>query len=133
VSNAEVSLSIDEAPDVPKIVAIRDHIQQVFMNVLLNAIHASPKGGEVCARIFPDGACDAVCFEVTDAGCGISDENLERIFDPFFTTKGPDQGTGLGLTISHQLVTDHQGEFEVTSTPGVGSKFLVRLPTKPTT
>ena len=130
-SKAEVRLSVDEAPNVPKIVAIRDHIQQVFMNILLNAIHASPKGGEVRARIFPDATGDAVCFEVTDAGCGISDENLERIFDPFFTTKGPDQGTGLGLMICHRLVTDHQGEIEVDSTVGVGSTFLVRLPTNP--
>ena len=68
---------------------------------------------------------------MTDAGCGISDEDLERIFDPFFTTKGPDQRTGLGLMICHQLVTDHQGEIEVTSTPDSGSRFLVRLPTNP--
>ncbi len=128
---AEVTLSVEEAPDVPKIVAIRDHIQQVFMNILVNAIHASQKGGVVQVRIFPDAAGGAVCFEVTDAGCGISDEDLERIFDPFFTTKGPDQGTGLGLMICHQLVTDHQGEIEVTSTPGSGSRFLVRLPTNP--
>ena len=128
-SKAEVTLCVDEAPDLPKIVAIRDHIQQVFMNLLLNAIHASPKGGEVRAKISPDGARDAVCFEVTDAGCGISDQDLERIFDPFFTTKGPDHGTGLGLMICHRLVADHQGEIEVTSTPGAGSTFLVRLPT----
>ena len=99
------------------------------MNILLNAIHASPKGGEVRARVFAEASGDAVCFEVTDAGCGISDVDLARIFDPFFTTKGPDQGTGLGLMICHRLVTDHQGEIEVTSTPGVGSTFLVRLPT----
>jgi signal transduction histidine kinase len=68
---------------------------------------------------------------VTDAGCGISAADLERIFDPFFTTKGPDQGTGLGLMICHRLVTDHQGEIEVSSTPGAGSTFLVRLPTSP--
>jgi signal transduction histidine kinase len=85
----------------------------------------------VRARIFPDASGDAVCFEVTDAGCGISDEDLERIFDPFFTTKGPDQGTGLGLMICHRLVTDHQGEIEVDSAVGVGSTFLVRLPTNP--
>ena len=130
-SKAEVRLSVDEAPDVPKIITIRDHIQQVFMNILLNAIHASPKGGEVRARVFPDAAGGAVCFEVTDDGCGISDADLERIFDPFFTTKGPDHGTGLGLMICHRLVTDHQGEIEVASTPGVGSTFLVRLLTNP--
>jgi len=128
-SKAEVTLSVDEAPDLPKIVAIRDHIQQVFMNILLNAIHASSKGSEVRARVFPSDASDAVCLEVTDDGCGISDEALERIFDPFFTTKGPDQGTGLGLMICHRLVTDHEGEIEVSSTEGAGSTFLVRLPT----
>jgi signal transduction histidine kinase len=128
---AEVTLCVDEAPDVPKIVAIRDHIQQIFMNILVNAIHASEKGGKVQVRIFPDASGGAVCFEVTDAGCGISDEDLERIFDPFFTTKGPGQGTGLGLMICHQLVTDHQGEIEVTRTPDSRSRFLVRLPTNP--
>ncbi len=125
---AEVQLRVEVDPELPKIVAIRDHIQQIFMNILLNAIHASPKGGEVVTRAFPDGDADAVCFEVTDAGCGISEADLERIFDPFFTTKAPDQGTGLGLMICHRLVTDHRGEIEVTSTPGVGSTFLVRLP-----
>jgi len=128
---AEVTLAIDAAPDLPKVVAIRDHIQQVFMNILLNAIQASPKGGEVRARVFTDPEADAVCFEVTDRGPGISDADLERIFDPFFTTKGPDQGTGLGLMICHRLVTDHRGEIEVTSTPGAGSTFRVRLPTNP--
>ena len=79
-SKAAVRLSVEEAPDLPKIVAIRDHIQQVFMNILLNAIHASPKGEEVRARIFPDAASDAVCFEVTDAGSGISDDRSRTHF-----------------------------------------------------
>jgi len=125
---AEVRLRVEVERDLPKIIAIRDHIQQVFMNILLNALHASPRGAEVHARIFPDADGDAICFEVSDAGCGISEADLERIFDPFFTTKGPDQGTGLGLMICHRLVTDHEGEIEVTSTPGVGSTFRVRLP-----
>jgi len=128
---AEVTLAIDVAADVPKVSGIRDHIQQVFMNILLNAIQASPKGAEVRARVFADPDSDAVCFEVTDRGCGITDADLERIFDPFFTTKGPDQGTGLGLMICHRLVTDHRGEIEVTSTPGAGSTFRVRIPTNP--
>jgi len=130
-SKAEVGLDVQEDPGVPKIVAIRDHIQQVLMNILLNAIHASAKGGEVRARVFSDASGNSVCFEIADDGCGISAADLERIFDPFYTTKGPDQGTGLGLMICHRLVTDHQGEIEVVSTPGVGSTFLVRLPTHP--
>jgi len=128
-SKAQVTLVVDAEPDLPKMVAIRDHIQQIFMNIVVNAIHASPQGAEVRSRVFLDHEADAVCFEVVDRGSGISDADLERIFDPFFTTKGPDQGTGLGLMICHRLVTDHQGEIEVSSTPGVGSTFLVRIPT----
>ncbi len=125
---AEVSLHVDRDPDVPKIVGIRDHLQQVFMNLLLNAIHASPRGGSVSSRIFRDRSGEAACIEIADTGPGISDENLERIFDPFFTTKGPDQGTGLGLMICHRLVADHGGEIEVTSRPEQGATFFVRLP-----
>jgi len=126
---AEVVLSVNRASDVPKISAIRDHLQQVFMNVLLNAIHASPKGGEVHVRVYPDRDGDAVCIEVADAGPGIPEEDLERIFDPFFSTKDPNQGTGLGLMICHRLVAAHDGEIEVSSTPGGGATFYVRLPT----
>jgi len=125
---AEVTLEIERDPDVPKIVGIRDHLQQIFMNLLLNGMHASPKGGVVTSRIFRDRKTEAACIEITDTGPGISDENLERIFDPFFTTKGPDQGTGLGLMICHRLVADHGGEIEVTSRTGQGATFFVRLP-----
>ena len=69
-SKAEVTLRVDAASDL-KIVAIRDHLQQVFMNILLDAIHASPKGAEVRARVFADHEADAVCFEVHDRGSGI--------------------------------------------------------------
>jgi two-component system NtrC family sensor kinase len=126
---AQVTLSVDRASDVPKITAIRDHLQQVFMNILLNAIHASPAGGVVRVRVYPDRGGDAVCIEMTDAGPGIPEEDLERIFDPFFTTKDPNQGTGLGLMICHRLVAAHNGEIEVACTPGDGATFFVRLPT----
>jgi two-component system NtrC family sensor kinase len=126
---AEVALVVDRSSDTPKITAIRDHLQQIFMNILLNAIHASPKGGQVQVRVYPDRGGDAVCIEVADAGPGIPEQDLERIFDPFFTTKDPNQGTGLGLMICHRLVAAHDGEIEVASTPGGGATFYVRLPT----
>jgi two-component system NtrC family sensor kinase len=126
---AEVRLVVDRSSDTPKITAVRDHLQQVCMNIILNAIHASPKGGQVQVRVFPDRDGGAVCIEVTDAGPGIPEEDLERIFDPFFTTKDPNQGTGLGLMICHRLVSAHDGEIEVASTPGGGATFVVRLPT----
>jgi signal transduction histidine kinase len=129
-NRADVSLLVEKTPDVPKIPATRDHLQQVFMNLLLNAIHASPQGGVVRARAFADRDGDAACIEISDSGPGIPEEDLERIFDPFFTTKGPDQGTGLGLMICHRLVSDHGGEIEVASRPGQGATFYVRLPTR---
>jgi signal transduction histidine kinase/FixJ family two-component response regulator len=125
---AEVELRIERAPEIPKIVAVRDHVQQIFMNLLMNGIHASPAGGSVTARVYPDMDGAGVCVDITDTGPGIREEDLERIFDPFFTTKGPDQGTGLGLMICHRLVADHCGEIEVASRPGQGATFFVRLP-----
>jgi signal transduction histidine kinase len=125
---AKVALQLEREPDTPKIVAVKNHIHQVFLNLLLNAIHASPAGSEVRVRVFPDLAEEAVCIEVADSGTGIPEDHLDRIFDPFFTTKGPDQGTGLGLMICHRLVADHEGSIEVNSREGQGSTFCVRLP-----
>jgi two-component system NtrC family sensor kinase len=125
---AQVVMRLEREPDTPKIVAVKDHIHQVFMNLLLNAIHASPPEGEVSVRVFPDPAEEAVCIEVTDSGPGIPEEHIDRIFDPFFTTKGPDQGTGLGLMICHRLVADHEGSIEVSSRKGQGATFCARLP-----
>ena len=98
------------------------------MNLLLNALHATPPGGEVHLRCGPDPDRDALCLEVRDSGEGISEQDLPRVFDPFFTTKDPDRGTGLGLMICHRLVTDHGGSIEVESRQGAGSTFRVRLP-----
>jgi signal transduction histidine kinase/DNA-binding response OmpR family regulator len=125
---AKVGIAIDAAEGVPKIAACQDHMQQVFMNLILNAIHASPQGSEIEIKIIVDRDRDTVSVAVIDQGSGISEENLERIFDPFFTTKGPDQGSGLGLMICHRLVADHHGEIRVASTPGQGTSFEVVLP-----
>ncbi|MDJ0853391.1 MAG: ATP-binding protein [Myxococcota bacterium] len=127
---AQVSVQTEVADDLPKIVAIRDQIHQVVLNLLLNALHASRRGERVriAARREPLGKRDGVCLEVADQGCGIRSDDLERIFDPFFTTKGPDQGSGLGLMISHRIVSDHGGVIEVESLEGRGSTFRVRLP-----
>ena len=112
----------------PKLVAVRDHIHQVVLNLLLNAIQASPSGGRVVIHSHPDPESGSVCIDVTDSGGGIPEEHLSRIFDPFFTTKDPDQGSGLGLMICHRLVTEHAGIIEVRSREGEGTSFCVRLP-----
>jgi len=123
-----LTLKVERDADTPKVMVVRDRLHQVLLNLLLNAIHASPAGGEVRVRSYPHPSGDSVCLEVTDQGPGIPEEHLSQIFDPFFTTKGPDQGSGLGLMICHRVVADHGGTIEVRSRPGDGATFCVRLP-----
>jgi signal transduction histidine kinase/DNA-binding response OmpR family regulator len=125
-TNVEITLERD--PDTPKLVAVRDHMHQVFLNLLLNALHASPPGASVQLRILPDSGGEGLCVEVSDSGGGVPEEHLSRIFDPFFAAEDPDQGTGLELMICHRLVTAHGGEIEVRSREGEGSTYCVRLP-----
>ena len=106
----------------------RQQINQVLLNLLINAVQAIEK---------PDGKIilhtrelnnNRICIEVKDNGVGISDEATDHIFDPFFTTKDVGQGTGLGLAISYNIVKDHDGEISVSSEPGKGTTFQVILP-----
>jgi signal transduction histidine kinase len=122
-SRAQVAIQLECETEIPKIVGVKDHIQQVFINLLLNAVHASPEHGSVRLRVFAERGQEVVCVEVIDGGPGISEDHLERIFDPFFTTKDPDRGTGLGLMICHQIVSDHGGTVEVRSQVGEGATF----------
>ena len=101
-------------------------INQVVMNLLSNAIDASPEGGTV--KVITERNGDTIGISVSDEGCGIDPAVRDRIFDPFFTTKPLGQGTGLGLSISYGIVKDHAGEIQVQSEPGRGSCFTVRLP-----
>ena len=128
---AGVSVELSIEPDLPEVEAARDQIHQVVLNLALNSIQASGEGGSISIAVEGDGPADArsgVRIRFQDRGEGISEENLERIFDPFFTTKDPDEGTGLGLMISHQIIADHGGSIEVESQPGEGATFHVRLP-----
>jgi signal transduction histidine kinase len=127
-----IDLQLEIAPDAPPLEAVRDHLHQVLLNLVFNALHATPEGGHVRIDMRPDPEHprDNLCLLVEDSGSGIPEENLERIFDPFFTTKDPDEGTGLGLMISHQIVADHGGSIEVSSQPGSGSSFRIKLPVK---
>jgi signal transduction histidine kinase len=122
-----VRLEVEADPGTPKVLAAREELQQVILNLVLNALHATPRGGSVLVRVRPEGR-DWVSCEVCDTGRGIPAADLERIFDPFYTTKDPDQGTGLGLMICHGIVTEHGGSIEVESREGQGSRFRVRLP-----
>jgi len=103
-----------------------ERLQQVFINIILNALDAMPRGGRLRVELGETPAEAVVA--ISDTGTGIKEQHLARIFDPFFTTKGVGKGTGLGLSISYAIVTEHEGRIEVQSEVGKGSKFTVFLP-----
>jgi len=124
----QVNLSLDLAADLPQVQADPNQIQQVVVNLLLNAADAiGAEGGQIRA-ITRSAARSAIEFLLEDSGRGISAEDLPRIFEPFFTTKG-NHGTGLGLAVSWGIVEAHGGSLEVQSQPGQGTCFTLRLPT----
>ncbi|MBI3368003.1 MAG: ATPase [Burkholderiales bacterium] len=111
----------------PEIECLASELNQVFMNLLVNAAHAVTKErGTIAIRT--GRADDEVWVEIEDDGCGIPKENLSRVFDPFFTTKPVGKGTGLGLSLSYGIVKKHGGRIEVDSETGRGTRFRVTLP-----
>jgi len=133
-----VSLQNDLARNLPPVTLDRQQIKQVLLNLLLNAIEAmGPAGGRLIVkthRLAKSGGDSWVQVEVTDTGCGIAPGDLDHIFDPFYTTKHASderEGTGLGLTIVHQIVQEHGGYITVDSQVGRGTTFLVNLPINP--
>ena len=126
--NRGVALAMTASPTDVVVVADEDQIKQVVMNVVLNAVQACAEGGRVRVSCYtaetPDGRMG--CVEVVDDGCGIAEDAVSRIFDPFFTTRS--EGTGLGLSVAHRIVSSHGGVIDVRSRPGRGSTFIVRLP-----
>ncbi len=110
----------------PKVLADPDHMNQVFLNLILNACQAMSDGGTLSLTLQPTD--DTVELTVQDTGCGIPQEQLSKIFDPFFSTKAVGEGTGLGLTVVHGILQEHQGAIRVTSVPGQGTTFIVSLP-----
>jgi signal transduction histidine kinase len=107
-------------------------LQQVVINLLSNALDATPAGGTIAVHTRSEGdPPSAVVLEVSDTGIGIAAEDLSKVFDPFFTTKPPGKGTGLGLSVCLGIVQDHRGAITVQSRDGRGSTFIVTLPAKP--
>jgi signal transduction histidine kinase len=115
----------------PPVICRAQKLNQVFMNLLMNAAQAIPEKGVVTIRTRAEGR--NVLVSISDTGAGIPPENLTRIFDPFFTTKPVGQGTGLGLHLCYGIVRQHNGEIRVESKPGLGATFTVVLPLAPTT
>jgi two-component system NtrC family sensor kinase len=116
------------SPELPRVLMDPSQIQQIFMNMIINAAEAMNGVGTLTltTRQVPDD--NAVEVQFSDTGHGIREEDLERIFDPFFTTKEVGHGTGLGLAISYGIIQEHKGTISVESQIGQGTTFFIRLP-----
>lgn len=120
---------IKEYGNIPKIECYPGKLNQVLMNILLNAIQAIEDKGEITIRTsLPENTSNLLLIEISDTGTGISDDVIPHIFEPFYTTKDIGQGTGLGLSISYSVVEKHNGKIEVESELGKGTKFAIYLP-----
>lgn len=120
---AEVRLRMQK---VPMLMGFRQRLEQVFINLFVNASHAIKEKGIIEVSTFMEE--DYVVARIADNGCGISPEHLERIFEPFYTTKDIGVGTGLGLSIIKNIIDEHRGRIEVESTVGTGTTFTLWLP-----
>ena len=130
-----VEVTVDADPDTPPVLGDARLLEHALLNLIVNACQAMPDGGRLSVVIgietppeaIRGGAAGPVCCRVTDTGCGIAPENLGRIFEPFYTTKATGEGTGLGLAIVERIVRQLKGAIEVSSRPGAGTTFTLRL------
>jgi two-component system, NtrC family, sensor kinase len=125
-----ITIARDYSDEIPSILADPNQIEQVFINMFLNAGHAMIAGGTLRITTAKDLETNGVVARIADTGCGIPEENLQKIFDPFFTTKDT-SGTGLGLSVSYGIINSHGGTIEVESSVGIGTTFTIRLPINP--
>jgi len=138
-----VRLKLELPEALPRVLANADQLQQLFLNLLLNALDASPPGETVRVTVGPDpvlptedrvgivrgeAAGPTLAVHIVDAGTGLTADELDHVFDPFFSTKGHGQGTGLGLPIVEQIIQAHRGEIEMLTIPGRGTEVVVHLP-----
>ena len=138
IEEKRVAVALDLGAALPEIQADPELLQQVFINLYLNSLHALNPGGTITIRADltedgesqPEGSKGTICLKVAfeDNGPGIAPEHIDRVFDPFFTTKDVGEGTGLGLSVSYGIVKEHGGDIRVESEPGRFTRFVIRLP-----
>ncbi len=129
IANRNVKIIKDFDTKLPDVMASSEHLKQVFLNIILNAVESMPEGGELAIRTYPHPTGEPeIKIEFADTGCGITEEEIDNIFDPFFTTKKGGKGTGLGLSVSYGVIQRHDGRIEVKSEVGKGTTFIVSLP-----
>ncbi len=126
----KVEIEKDYTPDA-KITGVSANIQQIFMNLLTNAIQSIPEKGTIFISTVKNEQKSELSVSIKDTGIGISEENQKKIFDPFFSTKEVGKGTGLGLYLSYTFVEQHHGKITVNSEVGMGTEFIVTLPVNP--
>ncbi len=124
LNNVQLDVSLDD--NLPPIMGNQHNLQQVFLNLFINALQAMPDGGTLCVRAHTEN--ESLKVVVSDTGIGISKENINSIFDPFFTTKELGKGTGLGLSVSYGIIQKHKGAITVESEVGKGTSFIIKLP-----
>ncbi|MCV6589802.1 MAG: ATP-binding protein [Marinobacterium sp.] len=118
---------VTDLPPLPEVAVNNSELSQVFMNLIINAAHATEdQHGQIQLRTRQQADC--LVIEVEDNGCGIPENLCKDIFNPFFTTKPPGKGTGMGLSVAHSIISNHGGTLTVNSTPGLGSCFTICLP-----
>jgi signal transduction histidine kinase len=123
-----IRIEKDFGDHLPATMADPVQLQQVFLNLLLNAGEAMPDGGKVMVKTSHNPLANSIQIEMADSGKGVDEEVMEKIFNPFFTTKP--RGTGLGLAITKQLMEQHGGDIRVSNNPGSGTTFRIVLPLK---
>jgi two-component system, NtrC family, sensor kinase len=123
-----VKLTINLDPSIPAVYGNWGKLQQVFINLFLNARDAMPSGGEL--KVLSSTNDSVVTIDIEDTGVGISGDDIKRIYDPFFTTKKTGKGTGLGLSVTYGIIQEHGGRISVDSAPGKGAHFKLKLPTR---
>jgi signal transduction histidine kinase len=126
LKTARVSVMKNFSAALPPVMGSPNRLQQVFLNLFMNARDAMPSGGMMEIRTAAFNG--SVEVEVTDTGVGIPQEQLTRIFDPFYTTKAVGRGTGLGLSVSYGIIKEHAGTIDVRSAPGKGTSFRLEFP-----
>jgi signal transduction histidine kinase len=125
---SKVKVKGDLAPNLPPVYGDRHQLEQVFLNIVLNALDAMPEGGILSIGCSATGDRELVRVDFTDTGVGIPEQKISDIFNPFFTTKPDAKGTGLGLSVSLGIIRQHGGDIDVTSRVGQGTTFSISLP-----
>jgi signal transduction histidine kinase len=123
---SKVRIKREFGTSVPQVLGNPGKLQQVFLNLFINAKDAMPDGGELVIRTSSQDSVFRV--EVVDTGVGIAEEHLKKVYDPFFTTKELGRGTGLGLSVTYGIIQEHSGKITVDSNPGHGTRFTLEFP-----